>query len=84
MMFTSRNVIPSPLSGRNFTLKTYTTISTPTRMSCDHWVVSRMKTRISFSTSSRRIVPKGASRASPSRPANRAGRPPFAPSCALL
>ena len=42
---TSQNVMPSPRSGRNLMLNTYTTTSTASRMSCDHCVVSRKKTR---------------------------------------
>ena len=56
-----KNVIPSPLRGRNLMLKMYTTTRTARRSSCDHCVVSRKKTRSSFSTSSRRSTPNGAS-----------------------
>src|SRR3954468_3589866 len=34
--FTKKNVIPSPLSGKNLMLNTYTNTNTPSRMSCDH------------------------------------------------
>ena len=59
IVFTRKVVIPAPLSGRNFTLNTYTSTSTASRISCDHCVVSRKKTRSSFITSSRRRMPNG-------------------------
>ncbi len=83
--FTRKKVIPSPRSGRYLMLKTYTTTSTASRISCDHCVVSRKKSRSSLSTSSRLSVPNGESTRSP----NRAIHPPLftnfcALSCALL
>ena len=42
-------------------LNTYTTTSTASRISCDHCVVSRKKTRISFMISSRFSTPSGRS-----------------------
>ena len=51
--------MPTAFNGRNFTLNTYSTMSTPSSRSWDHWVVSRKKTRISLSTSSRRWMPIG-------------------------
>ena len=52
--------------------------------SCDHCVLSRMNTRSSFSTNSRRVVPSTDSiRSRNGRPVRNLARE-FAPSCAML